>query len=105
MAVMTEMGDHDADPVQNQIEFRLIDLVPRDCCETERVDLETRLRRLEQSLNDWLREKIAAIESEQSMSVISPLVEVFSGGQQDKARATIGHEVGQEEVILMSTDE
>ena len=67
---MTGIQKQEADSVQNQIEFRLIDLVPRECCHTERVvDLETKLQRLELSLNNWLRTKIAEIESARSATI------------------------------------
>ena len=69
VVAMTGIRKQDADSVQNQIEFRLIDLVPRDCCQTQRVALETKLQRLEQSLNNWLREKIEEIESVPSATI------------------------------------
>lgn len=61
---MTHIEDRKSDSGQNEIEFHLIDLVPGDGCRTERVDLETKLHLLEQSLNSWLREKTLAMESE-----------------------------------------
>src|SRR5207253_10245704 len=103
---MTGIQKQEADPVQNQIDFRLIDLVPRDCCHTERVDLETKLQRLEQSLNGWLLEKLAAIESERLAPSIGGTSAHLLGRHSDvKVARTEGHVIGQEEVILMSTDD
>jgi len=65
IAVMQSQGDS----IQNQTEFHLIDLVPRDCCQTENVDLETKLQRLKESLNAWLREKLEEIESVPSATI------------------------------------
>ena len=62
---MTGAKNQELDQVQDSAEYHLIDLVPRDCCHTERVDLETKLQLLEQSLGRWLREKTDEIESEQ----------------------------------------
>src|SRR5712692_6752874 len=69
MAVMTGIQKQEVESVDNQPQFHLTDLVPRDCCQTERVDLETKLRRLEQSLSSWLREKIGEIESVPSVTI------------------------------------
>jgi hypothetical protein len=62
---MTGAKNQELDQAQDSVEYHLIDLVPRDCCHTERVDLETKLQLLEQSLGRWLREKTDEIESEQ----------------------------------------
>ncbi len=70
MAVMTGIQKQEVESVENQTEFHLMDLVPRDCCQTERVDLETKLLRLEESLNSWLRAQIAEIESVPSATII-----------------------------------
>lgn len=100
------MKDYDADPVQNQIEFHLIDLVPGDCCQEERVDLETKLQRLEQSLNSWLRGKVEEIGSGQLSALIagtSPhLGDALSA---DRIARSSGRIIGQEEVTPMSTDD
>ena len=69
MVAMTGVQKPELNPVENQIEFHLMDLVPRDCCQTERVDLETKLQRLEQSLSNWLRTKIGEIESARSATI------------------------------------
>ena len=60
---MKGVKDQELNSVYYRVEFHLIDLVPGDCCPTERVGLETKLQRLEQSLNSWLREKIGELES------------------------------------------
>ena len=83
-----------------------MDLVPRDCCQTERVDLETKLQRLEQSLNGWLLEKLAAIESERLAPSVDGTSAYLLGQHSESTVARIeGHVSGQEEVIVMSTDE
>src|SRR6266513_2026748 len=103
---MTGIQNQEADSVQNQIEFRLIDLVPRDCCQTERVDLETKLQRLEQSLNRWLREKIDAIESEQlSVSIAGTSPQLLGALSADEITRSDRRMIGQEKVIPMSTDD
>ena len=66
---MKGVKDQEPNSVYDRVEFHLIDLVPGDCCQTERVDLETKLKRLEQSLNSWLREKIGEIESVPSATI------------------------------------
>jgi len=102
---MSDVRDHDADSVQNQIEFHLIDLVPGNCCHEEKVDLETKLQRLEQSLNGWLLTKLAAIESER----LAPTVDGTSAHVLRHSESTVarieGHVSGQEEVISMRTDD
>jgi hypothetical protein len=103
---MTSMNHQDVAPGENKLEFHLIDLVPADCCHKEKIGLERKLQRLEQSLNDWLRQKIAAIESEKSISGAGTGAEVLSNGQEDETCAPAGHGIGQEAaVILMSTDD
>lgn len=62
---MTGAKYQELDQVRDSAEYHLIDLVPRDCCHTAKVDLETKLQLLEQSLGRWLREKTDEIESEQ----------------------------------------
>jgi len=69
MVVMTSIQKKEVESVENRSESHLMDLVPRACCQTERVDLETKLRRLDQSLNSWLREKIEEIESVPSATI------------------------------------
>ena len=82
---MTGIQKQEADPVQNQIEFRLIDLVPRDCCQTERVDLKTKLQRLEESLNRWLQAQIAEIESVPSATIIDSRIALRVRGFEEEA--------------------
>src|SRR5712692_4602436 len=66
---MKGVKDQEPNSDHDRVEFHLIDLVPRDCCQTERLDLEAKLQRLDQSLNSWLREKIGEIESVRSVTI------------------------------------
>jgi hypothetical protein len=103
---MTHIEDRKSDSGQNEIEFHLIDLVPGDGCRTERVDLETKLHLLEQSLNSWLREKTLAMESEWlSASVAGTSADLPGGVSGDEISRSGRHTIGQEEVILVSTDD
>jgi hypothetical protein len=103
---MTHIEDRKSDSGQNEIEFHLIDLVPGDCRRTERVDLETKLHLLEQSLNSWLREKTLAMESEWlSASVAGTSADLPGGVSGDEISRSGRHTIGQEEVILVSTDD
>jgi hypothetical protein len=56
------MIDRGATPVHSGREFHLIDLLP-DCCCADRVDLEIKLRRVEESLDTWPYGKICELES------------------------------------------
>jgi len=82
---MTSIQEQEVDPIQNQIEFHLMDLVPRDCCQTEGVDLETKLQRLEQALNSWLREKVGEIESVPSATINDNCIASRARGFEEEA--------------------
>jgi len=96
----------EVESVQETPEFHLIDLVPADCCQTERLDLETKLQRLEQSLNSWLREKIDEIESSRlSESVVGPGAQLLGGPSGAEDTRNEIQFIAQEEVISMSKDD
>jgi hypothetical protein len=59
--------------VEAESNSRLIDLVSQDCKQAERVELEKKLRLVEQSLHDWLRQKIAEIDQSASSDRATPL--------------------------------
>jgi hypothetical protein len=104
--MMTGMNDQTKPKVETGAEFHLVDLVPGDCCHTERVYLETKLQRLEQSLNGWLLEKLSARESERLAPSVAGTGTHLLQRHPDVTVARIeGHVSGQEEVILMNTDE
>jgi len=103
---VTGIQKQEAHSVQNQMEFRLIDLVPRDCCQTQKVGLETKLQRLEQSLNSWLKEKIDEIESERlSASIAGTSLHLPGALSADGIAKSVGQLIGQEGVFPMSTDD
>src|SRR5439155_20224859 len=96
MASMTGMNDQAKPQVESGPEFHLVDLVPSDCCHAERLDIETNLQRLEQSLNGWLLEKLAAIESERLAPSVDGMSAHLLGRHSDVTVARIeGHGSGQ----------
>lgn len=103
---MTGAKNQELDRVQDRAEFHLIDLVPRDCCHTERVALDTKLQRLEQSLNGWLRKEIGEIESERFTGSVAGASAQLLGGLSGAGDArNEGHIIAHEEVIPMSKDD
>jgi hypothetical protein len=103
---MNGAKNQELDQVQDRAEFHLIDLVPRDCRHTASVDLETKLKGLEQSLNSWLVAKIEEIESGQIVAIVAGTSPRVSGGSCKNAHST-GQAIptGKQEVIFMSTDD
>lgn len=103
---MKGVKDQEPNSVYDRVEFHLIDLVPGDCCQTERLDLEAKLQRLEEALSSWLRAKIKEIESEpSSTSLIGTAPQLRASLSGDEIARRGGHITGHEEVIPMSTDE
>jgi hypothetical protein len=105
-STMAGVDDRYRAPGESRRKFHLIDLVSRDCCDTEVIDLETRLARLEESLNNWLREKIIALECERSTPSLSHTgANAPHGLTNDKVATRGGPGIEEKEVIVMSTDD
>lgn len=103
---MNGTRNQELDQVQDRAQFHLIELVPHDCCHTGRVDLETKLQGLEQSLNSWLAAKIDEIESGQmAATVVGTSAEILGGSCKNAAASGQAIPTGKQEVIFMSTDD
>ena len=100
---MNGAKNQELDQVQDRGEFHLTELVPRDCCHSERVDFKTKLQRLEQSLNSWLVAKVEEIEPARMEAVTNAHI---MGGP--FTNAAVRDEViptRNQDVILMSADD
>jgi hypothetical protein len=100
---MNGARNQELDQAQDRAEFHLTELVPRDCCHSERVDFKSKLQRLERSLNGWLVAKVEEIESRRTEAGTSAHIK----GDPSMNAAARGQVIptGKQEVILMSTDD
>lgn len=102
---MNGARNQELDQVQDRAEFHLTELVPRDCCHSERDDFKTKLQRLEQSLNSWLVAKVQEIESGQIPATVAGTgAHIMVGSCMNAATGQV-IPAGKQEVILMSTDD
>ena len=100
---MNGAKNQELDQVQDRAELHLTELVPRDCCHSERVDFKAKLQRLEQSLNSWLVAKVEEIESARMEAETS--AHIMGGPFMNTAARDEVISTGKQDVILMSADD
>ena len=105
VTVMIGAKAEESEDVQTRSEFHLIDLVPRDCYHTVRADLETKLQTLERSLHSWLAAKIEEIEAGQTDTIAGKNAPILRGFGEDAAARGQAIPAGEQEEVLMSTDD
>jgi hypothetical protein len=103
---MNKAQNQESGQIRDRTQFHLIDLVPRNYGDTERVDIESNLQRLEWSLNSWL---LAKIEETKANQIAAPVAgtnaEILSAFCRNDAVRTRSYSLLAAGDDLISTDD